>query len=103
MKKKNYNNMTFDWFAFDGDPVIMNTKQFYEWLNKQPLETRVVRMRTKHQEHEEWIYDTEILEVDTSVDGNYAWLNDWDEGQQYVEFLGCIPVDSVLIPEGRFR
>lgn len=103
MKKKDYDNMTFDWLAFDGDPLIMNIKQFREWLDKQSVETRLVRMRTKHQEHEEWTYDTEILEVDTSVDGNYVWLNDWDEGQQYVEILSCIPVDSVFMIEGRFR
>ena len=33
------------------------------------------------------------------VKGNYTWLNDWYEGQQDVEILGCISINDIAVPE----
>lgn len=76
----------------------MTLDEFEKWLEKQPLRSKLVSMRYKYSNEEEWEYSNEYLEVDTSVDGNYVWLNDWNEGQEDVEILGAISIDSIKVP-----
>lgn len=76
----------------------MTLEEFGKWLEKQPLRSKLVSMRYKYSNEEEWEYRNEYLEVDTSVDGNYVWLNDWNEGQEDVEILGAISIDSIKVP-----
>lgn len=76
----------------------MTLYEFEKWLEKQPLRSKLVSMRYKYSNEEEWEYRNEYLEVDISVDGNYAWLNDWNEGQEDVEILGAISIDSIKVP-----
>lgn len=40
-----------------------------------------------------------ILFEHMKFDGNYAihcWLNDWDEGQEYIDFYGVYTEDDIL-------
>jgi hypothetical protein len=76
----------------------MTLDEFGKWLEKQPLRSKLVSMRYKYSHEDKWEYSNEYLEVDTSVDGNYAWLNDWNEGQEDVEILGAISIDSIKVP-----
>ena len=76
----------------------MRLEEFHEWLKKQPIGDKLVRMKYKYSWEDKWICSNEYLEVDTSVDGNYVWLNDWNEGQEDVEILGCVDVDDMDVP-----
>ena len=76
----------------------MNLEVFKEWLERQPIEDKLVYMRYKYSWEIEWIYSNEILEVDMSVDGYYIWLKDWDEGQEDIEILGCIAIGDIDVP-----
>ena len=76
----------------------MSIKEFFKYLDHVPIETRIVYLRYKYSHEDCWTYSNEILEVDMNVDGFYIWLNDWNEGQQDVEILGCIAVSDVEVP-----
>lgn len=76
----------------------MTIEEFYEWLKKQPIEDKLVYMKYKYSWEDRWTVSNEYLEVDMSVDDNYVWLRDWNEGQEDVEILGCIDVGEIDIP-----
>ena len=75
----------------------MTLQKFYEYLDTQNIiDDRIVYLRYKYSWEDEWTYANEILEV--SAEGYYSWLNDWNEGQQEIEILGCVPVSDILVP-----
>ena len=76
--------------------TAMSLKEFFEYLERQTIHTKIVYMRYKYSFETEWTYDNEILDVNSELE--YEWLNDWDEGQQCVEILGCIDLDDVKVP-----
>lgn len=65
----------------------------------------VVEMITKHSFDEDWYYHRELLSVSYSYFGanagnkDYCWMNDWDEGQQYVKIQAIIEVNDILTSE----
>ena len=71
---------------------------FEDWLKTQPVDDKIVYLRFKYDHEETWTYSKEILEVDMYADDFYVWENDWYEGQQKVEILGCISIDDVDVP-----
>ncbi len=81
----------------------MNIKEFYKWLNTQSIEDKLVYLRYKYQWENKWTYSKEYLMVDITDSINYSWLNDWHEGQQDVEVLGCINIEDVFIPSMQFK
>lgn len=76
----------------------MTEEQFNEWIETQPIEDKLVYLKYKYSQEEEWTFSKEILEVDMYADGCYVWLNDWYEGQQDVEILGCIAISDIDVP-----
>lgn len=74
----------------------MTQPEFDEWLARQTYEDRIVSIRYKYKFEKEWSYSNELLLCTGS--GNYAWYNDWNEGQENVEILGCLSIAEVLIP-----
>ena len=76
----------------------MSLDEFHKWLEKQPLEDKLVYMRYKYSWEDRWTCSNEYLEVDMSVEGYYIWLSDWNEGQEDVEILGCIGIDEIDVP-----
>lgn len=76
----------------------MTVKEFFKYLQTKNIETQIVYLRYKYSWENDWIYSNEILEVDMNVDGYYIWLNDWNEGQEDVEVLGCIAISDVKVP-----
>ena len=76
----------------------MKESDFYEWLETQPIEDKIVSIKYKYSHEKEWTQSNEILEVDLSYEDVYVWLNDWDEGQQDIEILGCISVSDINVP-----
>ena len=76
--------------------TAMSLKEFFEYLERQTIGTKIVYMRYKYSFETEWTYDNEILDVNSDLE--YEWFNDWNEGQQCVEILGCIDLDDVKVP-----
>ena len=76
----------------------MTAIRFMDWLKIQPLDDKIVYLRYKYAHEETWTYSKEILEVNMYADNFYVWENDWYEGQQEVEMLGCISIDDVNVP-----
>lgn len=82
----------------------MTLDKFSKWLDMRPIETMIVHLRCKYSHEDEWTYLNELLipEVNPSVvqpHEYYVWKNDWWEGQQDVDILGCIPVFDVDVPK----
>ena len=50
----------------------------------------LILIRTKHGELEEWDYSYELLLWSVFC---HEWQNDWNEGQEYVEYLGGAVLD----------
>lgn len=76
----------------------MRIDEFNKWLESQPLEDKMVRLRYKYSHEDRWTYSNEYLECDMSVKGCYIWLYDWDEGQEDIEILGCVDIDKLVVP-----
>ena len=76
----------------------MSLDEFYKWLEKQSIEDKLVYIRYKYSWEDRWTCSNEYLEVDMSVESYYIWLNDWNEGQEDVEILGCINVGEIDVP-----
>ena len=76
----------------------MTIDEFNKYLQALPcIEDQIVYLRYKYDWEHEWTYSNEILEVDFDADGYYCWFNDWNEGQQDVEILGCIAVSDINV------
>lgn len=76
----------------------MTEAKFYEWLETQPVDDKIVYLRYKYAHEDAWTYSKEILEVDMHADGFYIWANDWYKGQQEIEILGCISINDAYVP-----
>ena len=65
----------------------------------------IVEMCSKHYIEDEWELHRELLSVGYSTFGtnagnkDYLWMNDWDEGQQYVKILSIIEVNDIHTSE----
>lgn len=76
----------------------MDFNKFIDLLKELPISDKVVRIRYKWFEGDDWVYENELLCYNGNMD-DYEWENDWDEGQPYVEVVGFLPLDLVQIPE----
>lgn len=77
----------------------MSLDEFDKWLDKQDLKCdKLVYLRMRYDHEKEWDYDHELLLVDTDYPNYYCWENDWHEGQQHVEILGCIDIFDIDVP-----
>lgn len=83
----------------------MEKGQFYEALQKEVenynkrigyMSNYIVRIGYKYDYEKEYFIDNEYLFCDN---GDYVWLNDWDEGQEDVILIGIISVDDVFSPK----
>ena len=75
----------------------MTLPEFNEWIAKQTHEDRIVSIKYKYKFDTEWCFSNELLLCNTES-GIYWWCNDWYEGQEDVEILGCLSIAEVLIP-----
>lgn len=76
----------------------MTPEEFSDWIEA-PERTRedyIVLIRLKAKELDDWRYINELLQYDGN-EGRYVWLSDWWEGEPFVEMLGAVPVDEVVI------
>ena len=74
----------------------MTLDEFFEYLDKLPIQKYLVDMMYKYDHEKEWERNNEVLEYDWDLD-DYVWLNDWNKGQQCIEVLGCIAIDEIKI------
>lgn len=77
----------------------MTREEFWDYINGPKIirQVYIVSIRQKHTESENWEYTNQILEPD--CEGGFIWLNDWHEGEKYVEILGCIAVSDIDVPD----
>ena len=57
----------------------------------------LIFIRTKYNEDEEWSYSYELLTWD---DFCFEWKNGWNEGQEFIEYLGGAVIDYCTNLEG---
>ena len=77
----------------------MTVNEFNKYLQTLPcIEEQLVRLRYKYDWEDEWEYSNQILIVNMDVEGYYCWLQDWNEGQEDVEILGCIALSDIDVP-----
>ena len=60
----------------------------------------VVRLKVKYNSEKEYREFNELLydNGDCYSGHRLCWQNDWYEGEQEVELLGCVPVDELEYP-----
>lgn len=63
------------------------------FVEQHPAYDFVVYMRYKYDYENLWTYNFELLLCEDSGDFQYVMKNDWDEGQQCVEYLGIAVLD----------
>ena len=73
----------------------MTKEAFDDYIFKLVPDTYIVRIKMKYSSEKEYVYTNEVLDW---CGGYFEWLNDWWEGQQDVQILGCIPLRDVEVP-----
>ena len=61
-----------------------------DYMQNHGCGTFLIYMRYRYDYEEEWTYSTEVCYLEDF--STIIWLNDWDEGQQKVEFLGIAEI-----------
>lgn len=58
----------------------------------------IILIRTRFNKTDEWDYSYQFLYYnnETFAEIKYCWLNDWFEGQEYVEYLAGTVLDYYL-------
>jgi hypothetical protein len=64
----------------------MTESELYDYMAENDDGGFLVYLRYKYDFEKEWYYSIECASYDCCRDA-VCWLNDWDEGQQNVEFL----------------
>lgn len=63
--------------------------------------TYIVHLRMKYDYETEWEHTNELFEWENGDDKDYPegwyWVNDWDEGQDQVEVLGCMDINEIEV------
>ena len=72
----------------------MTINEMFDELENKMRDTYIVTLKFKYDFEKNYTIENQILEYD-SVDDSYAWLNDWFEGQTYVEVLGYMILGDV--------
>ena len=75
----------------------MSLNDFYKFLEGKSIKDYIVKLRYKYFWEPDWNYSNEILEREPDL-AVYEWRNDWDEGYDKVEVLGCIAIADVDVP-----
>lgn len=89
--------------------MVMRISEFYEYLAKFEDEFHgqdlyvVMAAGYTEKELDKSKYELQLLEYDGNCD-YYVWLNDWNEGQQFVRVWDVFPEKRLLyILTGRFE
>lgn len=61
---------------------------------------KIVYLREKYEFESDYRYYNVMLyyEPEKNPQGSFIWSWDFDEGEEYIEILGCIDVDDVQVP-----
>ena len=81
----------------------MTIDEMFNELENKVRDTYIVTLKYKYDFEKNYTIENQILEYD-SMDDNYVWLNDWNEGQTDIEVLGYMllgDVDTIKIKEIR--
>ena len=74
--------------------LVTRTKDELDlFTEKHPAYNFVVYMRHKYNWEMRWDYSFELLLCEDSQSLSYVWKNDWNEGQQCVEYIGIAVLD----------
>lgn len=79
----------------------MSRDEFNEYIAKSDIGDKICFIRLKYSWEEKPRYITELYLYDPKSClpySKYCWLNDWYEGEDEVEILGCIDVCDVTVP-----
>ena len=75
----------------------LTLEEFFNIIDNEP-DNYVVRLAYKYCWEEDYIISNEILEFEGDT-YKYVWLNDWDEGFDFVYVLGYIKISDVIVPD----
>lgn len=73
----------------------LSLDEFFDII-KEEQEDYVVKLAYKYHWEEDYTISNELLEWDSE---DYVWVNDWNEGQDFVYVIGFIKVSDVNVPE----
>ena len=74
----------------------MTLDEFYKLMDDMPYDDYIVRIKLKYAWEEDYHYINTLYLLDDEF--QYCWNDDWNEGQECVEVLGIIAVDTVNVP-----
>lgn len=80
----------------------MTLDDFKHKVASSDIGSKIVRIRLKYSFETDWRYINELYlynPEDCLPYSEYAWENDWYEGEECVEVLGFIDIIDVKVPE----
>lgn len=84
--------------------VTMSLEEFEKHMDSNFIvrQTYIVRIRQRYSDSidNRWEYTNELFTWENGDHGIYDWFwdNDWNEGQDEIEILGCVGLDDLQIP-----
>ena len=77
--------------------MLLTLNRFFEKIENEP-DDYVVKLAYKYNWEKDYTISNEIIEWEYSS-SDYVWLNDWNEGYDFIYVVGFIKVSDVIVPE----
>ena len=75
----------------------MGLEIFFKHLRQQPTRKNyIVRLAYKYNYERNFHFDNFFLMWDPRLD-DWVWLDDWNEGQEYVFVVACVALEHVFV------
>ena len=84
--------------------TYLSLDEFFSIIRTMPCQNYIVKVRYKYDWEPDWLVENQLLEYypnsnpNVHIHHDYVWLNDWFEGQEWVEVMGFMPFDEVEVP-----
>lgn len=80
----------------------MTEEAFNKLLKTMPKTDYIVKIESRFTGEDKLYIENEVLEYDYNTD-DFIWSYDWNEGQEYINIVGCIAIEDIIIPDNLRR
>ena len=80
----------------------MTEDAFSKLLKTMPKTDYIVKIESRFKSEDKLYIENEVLEYSAIID-DFIWSYDWNEGQEYINIVGCIAIEDIIVPDNLRR
>ena len=80
----------------------MTEEAFYNLMKTMPRTDYIVKIESRFNGDTKLYIENEVLEYNGDTD-SFIWSYDWNEGQEYINIVGCIALEDIKVPDNLRR